>query len=120
MAAEEAGVAVYQVEPKSDGQGDIGSVSVRFQDMSTGEMVERRWPIPYEPGASRPEHAAASQRIATAAALFAAKLKGEPLGEVVELEELSRILSGLPERFEHMSRVQQLRLMIDQARQLDR
>jgi flagellar basal body rod protein FlgF len=38
----------------------------------------------------------------------------------VELEELARILSGLPERFANMNRVQQLQQMINQARQLER
>ncbi len=45
MAAAEAGVAMYQFEAKPDGRGDIGSVSVRFQDLATGTMIERRWPI---------------------------------------------------------------------------
>lgn len=118
MAAEEAGVAVYQFEPMAGGGGDVGSVSVRFRDMSTGRMVEKLWPIPYEPSAPRPEEAEPSMRIATAAALLAAKLKGEPLGEVVQLSELAGIVSGLPERFEGMERVQDLKQMIDQARQL--
>jgi Mg-chelatase subunit ChlD len=48
MAAAEAGVAMYQFEAKPDGEGDVGSVSVRFQDLSTGQMIEHRWPIPYE------------------------------------------------------------------------
>ena len=46
MAAEEAGVAVYEIEAKPDGEGDVGSVSVRYRDLSTGLMVENRWPIP--------------------------------------------------------------------------
>ena len=53
MAAAEAGVAVYQYEIKPNGTGDVGSVSVRFRDMPTGEMVERRWPIVYESSTPR-------------------------------------------------------------------
>ena len=86
MAAEEAGVAVYQVEPLPEGQGDIGTVSVRFRDMSTDRMVERRWPIPYEASAQRMREAAAEIRIATVAALFAAKLKDDPVGEIGGLQ----------------------------------
>ncbi|MCG8449854.1 MAG: von Willebrand factor type A domain-containing protein [Pirellulales bacterium] len=118
MAAEEAGVAVYQFEAKPDGQGDVGSVSVRFRDMSTRQMVEHRWPIPYEDNTPRVHQAAPSMRIAATAALLAAKLKGEPLGEIVDLKTLSTLLDGLPEQDRKAERVQQLRQMIQQARQL--
>lgn len=120
MAAEEAGVAVYQVEPLAEGEGDLGSVSVRFRDMSSGEMIEKRWPIPYEPNPARPDQALPAQRLATTAALFAARLKGIPLGESVSLEELSTNISNLPDAFANKSRVQQLQNMINQARQLER
>ncbi|MCA9037988.1 MAG: von Willebrand factor type A domain-containing protein, partial [Planctomycetaceae bacterium] len=120
MAAAEAGVAMYQFEALPDGEGDVGSVSVRFQDLSTGEMVENRWPIPYEADASRPDQAAGSLRVATSAAMLAAKLRGEPLGESVDLQVLSGLLSGLPEPFRNDTRVLQLQQMIEQARQLSR
>ena len=118
MAAEEAGVAVYQFEAKPDGRGDVGSVSVRFRDMSSGQMVEHRWPIPYEPDAPRPDQSAPSVRIATSAALLAAKLRGEPLGESVDLKALSTLIEGLPESHRSTERVQELQQMIQQARQL--
>ena len=64
MAAAEAGVAMYQFEAKPDGEGDVGSVSVRFRDLSTGQMIENRWPIPYEAGrpASRSSRAIPAYR----------------------------------------------------------
>lgn len=118
MAAAEAGVAMYQFEAMPDGEGDIGSVSVRFQDLSTGQMVESRWPIPYQANAPRINQAAPSLQIATSAALLAAKLRGEPLGGSVDLKTLSQLISALPELNREESRVQQLRTMIEQARQL--
>lgn len=118
MAAAEAGVAMYQIEAKPDGEGDIGSVSVRFRDLSTGQMIENRWPIPYEANAPRPEDATPSLRIATSAALLAAKLRGEALGDSVDLKKLSQLVSGLPEANQQDKRIQQLQLMINQARQL--
>ncbi|MCA9125630.1 MAG: von Willebrand factor type A domain-containing protein [Planctomycetales bacterium] len=118
LAAEEAGVAIYQMQVKDDGQGDVGSVSVRFQDMSSGQMVENRWPIPYEPQAPRIEQADSSLQIASAAALFAAKLKGEPLGEAVELKALSELLSSSNHNNRLLRQAQQLKTMVDQARQL--
>lgn len=119
MAAAEAGVAMYQFEARPDGEGDVGSVSVRFRDLSTGEMVEHRWPIPYESDAARPDQATPSLRIATAAAMLAAKLKGEALGETVDLQTLSRLIDGIPSHMQSNLRIQHLKAMIEQARQLD-
>jgi hypothetical protein len=118
MAAAEAGVAVYQFEAKPNGEGDVGSVSVRFRDLSTGQMIENRWPIPYEANAPRADQAAPSLRIAASAALLAAKLRGEPLGETVDLKTLFDLVAGLPERDRNADRVQQLQQMIQQARQV--
>lgn len=118
MAAAEAGVALYQFEAMPDGEGDVGSVSVRFQDLSTGQMVENKWPIPYEANAPRIDQSAESVRIAAAAALLAAKLRGEPLGESVNLKALSALIDGLPEANRNNERIQMLRMMIQKARQL--
>ena len=118
MAAAESGVAVYQFEPKPDGEGDVGTVSVRFRDLSTGEMIEDRWPIPYQPAVARMENAAPSLRIATTAAMFAAGLRGEALGQSVDLKTLSDLMAGLPQEQSRSKRVTQLKQMIQQARQV--
>jgi hypothetical protein len=118
MAAAEAGVALYQFQAKPDGTGDVGSISVRFRDLSTGQMVERRWSIPFEPDAARPDEASPAIRVATSAAMLSAKLRGGPLGETVELESLSQLVDGLPSRWTNSRRVQQLQQMIQQARQV--
>ncbi|MFT5464990.1 MAG: Mg-chelatase subunit ChlD [Verrucomicrobiales bacterium] len=118
LAAEEAGVAVYQIEPLPGGTGDVGTISVRFRDMASGRMVERRWPIPYEASPRRIGKAAPAVQIASVAALFAAKLKGYPVGEAADFRQLSRLLNELPERVRNEERVQQLLTMIEQARQL--
>ena len=119
MAAAEAGVAVYQVEPLPDGEGDLGSVSVRFRDLDSGHMVEKRWPIPHEPKAARPDQAAVSLKVATIASQLAARLKGGPLGDVVDLGELANLAASLPESDRQSERVRHLTEMIEQARQLE-
>ena len=116
MAAAEAGVAVYQFEIKPNGSGDVGSVSVRFRDLSSGQMVERRWPILYESNTPRIEQAQASMQLAASAALFATKLGGGPLADNVDLAQLQNLLTTLPEQISNQPRVQQLRAMIDQAK----
>ena len=118
MAADEAGVAIYQFEAKPDGEGDVGSVSVRFRDLSTGQMVENRWPIPYQPDAPRMDQAAPSMQTATTAAMFAARLRAEPLGQAVDLKALAKLVAQLPDRYRNSDRVQQLGAMIQVARQL--
>lgn len=118
MAAAEAGVAMYQFEAKPDGEGDVGTVSVRFRDLATGEMIEQRWPIPYEPSAARLDQTSPSLRVATTAAMLAAKLKAEPLGASVDLPTLSSLIDGLPSQTQSQTRIQQLKAMIEQARQL--
>ncbi len=118
LAAEEAGVAVYQVETLPEGQGDIGSVSVRFRDFNSDRMVEKLWPIAYDANAPRPDQADASMRIATAASMFAAKLKGGPLGDTVELAEVAKLLEGLPKALAETERVGELRAMVQKAQEL--
>lgn len=118
MAAAEAGVAVYQFEAKPDGEGDVGMVSVRFRDLSSGQMVENRWPIPYQSDAPRLDQAASSLKLAASAALLAAKLRGEPLGASVDLQSLTNLIDSLPEQDRQVQRVQQLQVMIERARQV--
>lgn len=118
LAAAEAGVALYHYEVLPDGVGDVGSVSVRFQDMTTGLMVEKRWPIAYEPSTARLDQANSSMKLATSAVLFAAHLKGEPLGENVDLPFIAETLGSLDSSYSNVERVQQLRQMVESARQI--
>ena len=118
LAAAEAGVAMYQVEVKPDGIGDVGSVSVRFQDVSTGQMVERRWPITYNAKTPSVDATKPTMQLATAATLFALKLTGEPSTDRIDFATLSGLVSNLPSAFANQPRVQALLTMINQARSL--
>lgn len=118
MAAAESGVAMYQFEAKPGGQGDVGSISVRFRDVETGQMVENRWPIPYVANVARLAQSTASIQLATTASLLAAKLRADPIAEVVDLSTLANVAAQLPAPWRDHVRVQQLTQMIEQARQL--
>ncbi|MFO0944122.1 MAG: von Willebrand factor type A domain-containing protein [Pirellulales bacterium] len=120
LSASEAGVAVYQIEPLQNGSGDIGSVSVRFRDVATGRMIERRWPIAYEDNPARIDSASTTMKLAAAASLLAVKLKSDPLAQNVDLDELSKWVAKLPEPFSSHPRTQQLRSMIEQLRQISK
>jgi hypothetical protein len=58
-------------------------------------MVERSWPIPYQPSAPALGDASVSMKTAAIASVFAEKLKGGPLGELVPLDELAPVASSL-------------------------
>jgi autotransporter-associated beta strand protein len=89
LAAEEAGVAIYQVETLPQGTGEIGEASVRFKDTSTGQMVEQSWTIPYDEKAAAFDQAAPSMQLASLAALSAEKLRGGPLAEAIDFQSLT-------------------------------
>ena len=119
MAAAEAGNAVYQIQVNPEGQGEVGTVSVRFQDTSSGEMVERTWPIAYNASTPRITEATAPMQLAATANLVAEKLKGGPAGDLVQLEDLIPVANSLRlGAFEGNRRVQQLSDMIQVARSL--
>ena len=89
LAADEAGVAIYQVEPLADGSGELGEVSVRFRDAANGEMVERSWSISYNSQATAFDRATPSMQLAGLALLAAEKLKGGPLADAIEFKQLT-------------------------------
>ncbi|MGB0326968.1 MAG: YfbK domain-containing protein [Akkermansiaceae bacterium] len=115
MAAEESGVALYHFEPNPEGRGDVGTVSVRFLDTSSNQVVERTWVIPYEEQTAFFNEADPKLRLAGVAGLFAERLKGSPVGERVELKLLRQEMSALKSRFGSQSRFGELETMLRQA-----
>lgn len=115
MAAEESGVALYHFEANPEGRGDVGTVSVRFLDTSSNQMVERTWVIPYEEQAPFFNEADPKLRLAGVAGLFAERLKGSPVGERVELKRLRQVMPPLKAYFGNQSRFGELETMLRQA-----
>jgi secreted protein with Ig-like and vWFA domain len=108
LAAEEAAVAVYQVEPLPQGEGELGEVYVRFLDPSTGTRVERSWTLPYDAKAPSFDHASPTLQLAGTAALLAETLqRGEEEG-AARLIELSPVVNGLRGYFPGSARVDDL------------
>ena len=107
MAAEEAGNALYQVEAKPNGSGDVGTVFVRFRDMTTGRMVERSWSIPYQPSIKSIHAAKPSMQLATLAGMLGERLRyGEQSG--IELKELRPLFGKLRSQFQSDAEVSDL------------
>lgn len=115
MAAEESGVALYQFEPILDGLGDIGTVSVRFLDTSSNQMVERVWAIPYEEESLFFSEADPKIRLASVAGLFSEKIKGSPIGDRVKLKRLRQEMQLLKPNFGNQVRFNELQSMLLQA-----
>jgi len=113
LAADEAGVALYQVEPLAEGSGEIGEVSVRFRDVASGEMVERTWTIPYELSATAFDRATPSMQLAGLSLLAAEKLKGGPMGDAINFRDLAAPLADVKKFYAASPRVGDMLRVID-------
>jgi Ca-activated chloride channel family protein len=120
LAAGEAAVALYEVEPLPQGDGELGEVYVRFRDMATGAMVERSWTLPFEPYAPAFDRAAPTLQLAGTAALVAEKLRGGPEADAIRLSLLAPVVNALRGRYSHEARVQALVSMFEQLRRLEK
>jgi secreted protein with Ig-like and vWFA domain len=118
LAAEEAAVAVYQIESLPQGEGELGDVYVRFRDTATGGMVERSWTMMYDPQVRAFDRATPTMQLAGTAALLAEKLRGGAGAEQIKLSELAPVINALRSRYEHEARVQELVAMFAQMRRL--
>lgn len=113
MAAEEAGVAIYQVEPLAEGSGEIGEVSVRFRATASGDMVERSWTVPYDEAAPSIGRASPSMQLAALAMLAGEKLRGGAMGGAVDFGDLAEAVAGVREHYGDSGRVAELLKMVE-------
>ena len=118
LAAGEAAVAVYQVEPLPEGTGEIGEVSVRFRDTASGQMVERSWSMPYDAGVPAFSRAQPSLQLAGTAALLAEKLRGGAPADPIRLRDLAPVMNTLRGHYAGQPRIQELATMFAHARRL--
>ncbi|MCP5548900.1 MAG: von Willebrand factor type A domain-containing protein [Akkermansiaceae bacterium] len=112
MAAEEAGVAIYQIEPLPNGSGEIGEVSVRFRDTAANAMVERAWTISHDANAPAFDLAAPSMQLAGLATLAAEKLRGGPAAEAIDFRKLAGVRARVKSAYDGSSSVEDLLEMI--------
>lgn len=116
MAAEEAGVALYQIEARPEGEGEIGEVRVRFRDAASGQMVERSWTIPYEGSVAAFDRAPESVQLAGLAVLAAAKLRGAPMAGMIDFNEMAPVVARVGAHYEGAKAVEALKRMIEALR----
>ena len=113
LSAEEAGVAVYQVQTLPEGDGELGEVFVRFRDPANGQMIEHSWTMPYDAKAPSFDKAAPSMQLAATAALLAEKLRGD---SQVDLNALAPVITNLRGQYPHQAKVADLIRMFEQMR----
>lgn len=118
LAAEEAAVALYQVQVLPEGEGEIGEVFVRFRDPTDGQVVEQSWTIPYDPQAPALDKASPSMQLATMASLVAEKLRGGPQADEIDMDALEPVVTSLRGYYAQQTRVQDFATMFEQVRRM--
>ncbi len=119
LAADEAAVALYQVEVRPQGEGELGDVFVRFRDAANGNMVERSWTMLYEAQAPVFDRATPTMQLAGTAALLAEKLRGGAAANQIDLAALAPAVNSLRNHYAADARVQELVAMFEHVRRLN-
>ncbi len=114
MAAAEAGQALYQIELLPEGVGEIGEVSVRFRDVATQQMVERKWTIRHNATTLVFDRATPTMQLAGLAMLSAQKLQGGDFAPMIRFSEMQEPRRRVRDAFSQSQRVGELLQMIDQ------
>lgn len=104
LAAEEAAVAVYQVELIPEGKGGIGEMNVRFREAGSGEIVERGWTIAHEDATPAFDRASPSMQLAGLSMLAGQKLRGGPLADAIDFKDLSGPISKIRQYYSNSSK----------------
>jgi Ca-activated chloride channel family protein len=118
LAGGEAAVALYVVEVLPQGDGDLGQVYVRFHDTASAGMVERSWPLVFDPNVPAFDKAAPSMQLAGTAAFLAEKLRGGARADAIKLPELAPVVDALRAHYGDQAQVQELAAMYEQMRRM--
>jgi Mg-chelatase subunit ChlD len=116
LGAAESGNALYLLEVNPLGQGDLGTVRVRYREPASGHYRELAWRVPYTGPAPLLEQASAAMRLAVTAAGFSEWLASSPFAGGVKPDQLLGTMFGVTEAFGPDERPKQLEAMIRQAK----
>jgi Mg-chelatase subunit ChlD len=116
LAADEAGVALYQVEVLPEGEGELGEVSVRFRDAAGGGMVDRSWSILHDAKVTSFDQAKPSMQLAGLALLAGEKLRGGPMAEAIDFSSFVPQTGAVEAHYGASPRVRELTEMIRKLR----
>jgi Mg-chelatase subunit ChlD len=116
LAADEAGVALYQVEVLPEGEGELGEVSVRFRDTTSGGMVDRSWTMRHDAKVTSFDQARPSMQLAGLALLAAEKLRGGPMAEAIDFSSYVPQSGAVQTHYDASPHVRELTEMIRKLR----
>ncbi len=116
IAAQEAGNALYTVETKPDGIGPIATVRVRYKIPGTTDYRERSWNVDYAGNAVALAQSSPAMRLAATASAFSEWLAASPFAQEVTLDDLQKILNGVPQIYGADKRPAKLETMLREAK----
>lgn len=118
LGAAESGNALYILELDPRGQGDVGTVRVRYREAASGLYREHSWRVPYTGPAPGLEESSPAMRLAVTSAAFAEWLASSPFAGEVTPDKLLGAMAGVPDAFGPDARPKQLESMIRAAKSI--
>jgi Mg-chelatase subunit ChlD len=119
IAAQEAGNALYTIETNPKGDGPVATVHVRYRIPGTQDYREHGWDVAYTGTAPALDQSSAAMRLAATASAFSEWLAASPYAQEVTLDELQKLLRGVPEIYGADDRPKQLETMLQAAKSLE-
>ncbi len=116
IGAAESGNALYACEVNPRGEGDLGTVRVRFKVPGTSDYKEHEWTVPYTKDAPPLEQASPALRLAGTASAFSEWLVSSQYATEVTPDRLLGLLNGVPAIYGADPRPQKLEWMIRTAK----
>jgi Mg-chelatase subunit ChlD len=118
IGAAESGNALYVLAVNPQGQGDLGTVRIRYRLPGTTDYREHAWDVPYTGNAVSLGEASPAMRLAATAGAFAEWLESSPYAAEVTPDRLLAYLNGIPEMWGADDRPRKLETMIREAERL--
>ena len=119
IAAQEAGNALYTIETNPKGDGPVATVHVRYRIPGTQDYREHGWDVAYTGTAPALDQSTPAMRLAATASAFSEWLAASPYAQEVTLDELQKLLRGVPEIYGADDRPKQLETMLQAAKSLE-
>lgn len=116
LGAAESGNALYILELNPRGQGDVGTVRVRYREAASGLYREHAWRVPYTGPAPGLEESSPAMRLAVTSAAFAEWLASSPFAGEVTPDKLLGAMAGVTDAFGPDARPRQLETMLRAAK----
>jgi len=89
---------------------------VRFRDVASDQMVERSWTIANQIATPAIDQAQPSMQLATLAMLAGEKLRGGPLAEAINFNEMGEVIARVNQHFKGDPKAAEMLEMLEQLK----